>query len=198
MHLHRTISSRDIRKGLKSARLQKNVLHDCLSCLPPHSSLVFLLLTGSMLFLHQDMFVGGSDSVSTAIEWAFAELAKNPNCMKKAQEEEVTVYVNSYAIHRDPKLWDNAEEFIPERFEGNNNNNQQVDYYKVIDFQLIPFGLGRRGCPGASFGIASVEYLMANLLYWFDWKVPNHNSSNGDDDNVEMDMSEMSGMTATK
>ncbi|XP_015954539.1 cytochrome P450 71A1-like [Arachis duranensis] len=198
-----------------------------------------------------DMFVGGSDTVSTTLEWAFSELAKNPKCMKKAQEEvrrivdgkskieenhlnqmnymkcvlketlrlhppvpllvpretstsvklngynipnKTTVYVNSYAIHRDPKLWENAEEFIPERFEGN-NDDQQVDY-KVIDFQLIPFGIGRRGCPGVSFGIASAEYLMANLLYWFDWKVPNNNS-NGDDD-FEMDMSELSGMTVTK
>ncbi|RYR67582.1 hypothetical protein Ahy_A03g013980 [Arachis hypogaea] len=186
-----------------------------------------------------DMFVGGSDTVSTTLEWAFSELAKNPKCMKKAQEEDwgcpihltkkkkkketlrlhppvpllvpretstsvklngynipnkTTVYVNSYAIHRDPKLWENAEEFIPERFEGN-NDDQQVDY-KVIDFQLIPFGIGRRGCPGVSFGIASAEYLMANLLYWFDWKVPNNNS-NGDDD-FEMDMSELSGMTVTK
>ncbi|MED6185604.1 hypothetical protein PIB30_058742 [Stylosanthes scabra] len=217
--------------------------------------LEFELTGDTMKGILMDMFVGGSDSVSTAIEWAFAELAKNPNSMKKAQEEvrrivdgkfkieenhlnqmnymkcviketlrlhppvplllriktstnvvkindynipkEITVYVNSYAIHRDPKLWDNAEEFIPERFEGD-NNNQQFDYKKVINFKLIPFGFGRRGCPGASFGIASVEYLMANLLYWFDWKVPNNNNSNGDDDDVEMDMSEMSGMTVTK
>ncbi|MED6206376.1 hypothetical protein PIB30_026081 [Stylosanthes scabra] len=216
--------------------------------------LEFQLTGDTMKGILMDMFVGGSDSVSTAIEWAFAELAKNPKYMKKAQEEvrrivdgkfkieenhlnqmnymkcviketlrlhppvpllmriktstnmkingynipnKTTMYVNSYAIHRDPKLWDNAEEFIPERFE-DNNNNQQVDY-KAIDFQLIPFGFGRRGCPGISFGIASVEYLMANLLYWFDWKVPNNNSNgNDDDDDVEMDMSEMSGMTVTK
>ncbi|MED6206377.1 hypothetical protein PIB30_026082 [Stylosanthes scabra] len=213
--------------------------------------LEFQLTGDSMKAILMDMFVGGSDSVSTALEWTFAELVKKPKCMKKAQEEvrrivdgnsmieenhlnqmnymkcviketlrlhppaplltrrktstnvkingynipnEITVYVNSYAIHRDPKLWDNAEEFIPERFEG----EQQVDYNKVIDFQLIPFGIGRRGCPGASFGIAIVEYLMANLLYWFDWKVPNNISNGNDDDDVEMDMSEMSGMTVTK
>ncbi|XP_072088024.1 phenylacetaldehyde oxime monooxygenase CYP71AN24 [Arachis hypogaea] len=101
--------------------------------------------------------------------------------------KKVTVYINLYAIHRDPKLWDNAEEFIPERFEG----AQQVDY-KVKDFQLIPFGFGRRRCPGISFGVASVEYMMANLLCWFDWKVPNNNNS------AMIDMSEMSGLNVTK
>ncbi|XLT48831.1 phenylacetaldehyde oxime monooxygenase CYP71AN24-like [Arachis hypogaea] len=192
-----------------------------------------------------DLLVAGGDTVSSIIEWAFAELANNPKVMKKVQEEvrrivggksmieendinqmkymkcvikealrlhppgpllipretvnsveikgyhipkKVTVYINLYAIHRDPKLWDNAEEFIPERFEG----NQQVDY-KVKDFQLIPFGIGRRGCPGISFGVASVEYMMANLLYWFDWKVPNNNN-NG----ALIDMSEMSGLNVTK
>ncbi|MED6206375.1 hypothetical protein PIB30_026080 [Stylosanthes scabra] len=108
--------------------------------------------------------------------------------------ENVTVYINEYAIHRDPKLWENAEEFIPERFEGN-NNNQQIDY-KVIDFKYIPFGIGRRGCPGVSFGITSLEYLMANLLYWFDWKVPNNN--NNDSGALMIDMNERSGLTISK
>ncbi|KAL4326590.1 hypothetical protein AHAS_Ahas13G0015300 [Arachis hypogaea] len=85
--------------------------------------------------------------------------------------KKVAIYINSYAIHRDPKLWDNAEEFIPERFEG----TQQVDY-KGIGFQLIPFGIGRRACPGVSFAVASLEYVMANLLYLFDWKFTRRNN----------------------
>ncbi|XVF57798.1 hypothetical protein PTKIN_Ptkin07bG0011800 [Pterospermum kingtungense] len=76
------------------------------------------------------------------------------------------VFINVWAIQRDPNWWENPEEFIPERFE-----NSSVDF-KGQDFQLIPFGLGRRSCPGMPFGVASMEYLIANLLFWFDWKLP--------------------------
>ncbi|XVF49766.1 hypothetical protein PTKIN_Ptkin04bG0040700 [Pterospermum kingtungense] len=54
----------------------------------------------------------------------------------------------------------------PERFE-----NNSVDY-KGQDFHFIPFGIGRRGCPGMQFGVSAIEYLVANLLYWFDWMLP--------------------------
>ncbi|KAK7291592.1 hypothetical protein RIF29_06859 [Crotalaria pallida] len=76
------------------------------------------------------------------------------------------VYINAFAIHRDPELWESPEEFIPERFE-----NNDVDF-KGNHFQFLPFGFGRRGCPGILFGVTSVEYVLANLLYWFDWKLP--------------------------
>ncbi|XP_072081849.1 phenylacetaldehyde oxime monooxygenase CYP71AN24-like isoform X2 [Arachis hypogaea] len=94
-----------------------------------------------------------------------------------------TVYLNVWAIHRDPELWKDPEEFIPERFESN-----QIDF-KGQDFQYIPFGSGRRGCPGMSFGLASTEYILANLLYWFDWKLPI---------NEDIDMTEMSGIIVSK
>ena len=75
------------------------------------------------------------------------------------------VFINAWAIQRDPELWDDSEEFIPERFE-----TSQVDL-NGQDFQLIPFGIGRRGCPAMSFGLASTEYVLANLLYWFNWNM---------------------------
>ncbi|XVF43377.1 hypothetical protein PTKIN_Ptkin02bG0035500 [Pterospermum kingtungense] len=187
-----------------------------------------------------DMFVGGTETTSTTIEWAMAELLKNPDIMKKVQEEvrnvvgkkpkvdvkdtnqmeylkcviketlrlhpvapllvprkttasvklggydipsNITVIINAWAIQRDPKWWEKPEEFIPERFE-----NNPVDF-KGQDFHFIPFGCGRRICPGIQFGVASIEYLMANLLYWFDWKLPAGEN---------LDMSENHGLTVSK
>nr|POE52794.1 cytochrome p450 71b29 [Quercus suber] len=67
------------------------------------------------------------------------------------------VLINVFTIQRDPKIWDRPEEFVPDRFQDN-----QVDF-KGLDFELIPFGGGRRGCPGMSFGVAIAEYVIANL-----------------------------------
>ncbi|KAL5578546.1 hypothetical protein UlMin_020245 [Ulmus minor] len=98
------------------------------------------------------------------------------------------VIVNAWAIQRDPKLWDKAEEFIPERFE-----NNPVDF-KGQDFQFIPFGSGRRGCPGITFGLANTEFIIANLLYWFDWKL----SGDGGLVPEEVDMSEGCGLAVSR
>ncbi|GAV74960.1 p450 domain-containing protein [Cephalotus follicularis] len=76
------------------------------------------------------------------------------------------VYVNAWAIGRDPEAWDNTEEFNPDRFIGNS-----IDL-KGNDFELIPFGAGRRICPALPMGILNVELALANLLYKFDWKMP--------------------------
>lgn len=76
------------------------------------------------------------------------------------------VHVNCWAIGRDPELWENSDEFIPERF-----LNSDIDF-KGQDFELIPFGAGRKGCPGTTLGVAIVELALSNLLYAFDWKLP--------------------------
>ncbi|XP_057949452.1 tryptamine 5-hydroxylase-like [Malania oleifera] len=76
------------------------------------------------------------------------------------------VLINAYAIGRDPESWDNPLLFNPERFSENN-----IDV-KGQDFRFLPFGGGRRGCPGSSFGLATVEIALARLLYHFDWALP--------------------------
>ncbi|CAI0409785.1 unnamed protein product [Linum tenue] len=77
------------------------------------------------------------------------------------------VIINAWAIGRDPDYWTEPETFNPERF-----LNSSVSY-KGLDFQLIPFGAGRRICPGMHYGVAIVKLVIANLLYHFDWELPN-------------------------
>ncbi|KAK7390174.1 hypothetical protein VNO78_25473 [Psophocarpus tetragonolobus] len=76
------------------------------------------------------------------------------------------VYVNVWAIQRDPEIWKNPEEFYPERF-----LDSSIDFHGQ-DFELIPFGAGRRFCPGVPMAIVTLELVLANLLHSFDWELP--------------------------
>ena len=80
------------------------------------------------------------------------------------------VVINAWAIGRDPSSWEYAEEFIPERFT-DEGSSMHVNF-KGNDFQFLPFGAGRRMCPGMNLGIANVELMLANLVCHFDWQLP--------------------------
>ncbi|MBA0815350.1 hypothetical protein Gohar_000130 [Gossypium harknessii] len=168
----------------------------------------------------QDMITAGMDTTAISVEWAMAELIRNPRVQKKAQEEldrvigfervmsetdfsnlpylqsvakealrlhpptplmlphrananvkiggydipkGSNVHVNVWAVARDPVVWKDPEEFRPERF-----LEEDVDM-KGHDFRLLPFGAGRRVCPGAQLGINLVTSMLGHLLHHFCW-----------------------------
>ncbi|PIM99256.1 Cytochrome P450 CYP2 subfamily [Handroanthus impetiginosus] len=187
-----------------------------------------------------DMFVAGTDTTSSVLEWTMAELIKNPKALKVLQDEvrevarekeEITeddvdkmhylkavikeslrlhsplptlvprqstqdtkvlgydiaagtqVIVNAWAIGRDPLLWENPNEFHPERFLDTN-----IDF-RGFNFELIPFGAGRRGCPGIAFAMAINELVLAKLVHKFNFGLPNGEREE------DLDMSEANGIT---
>jgi cytochrome P450 len=89
--------------------------------------------------------------------------------------------VNIFAIHRDPNVWENPDAFKPSRF----LERPEVNPLSGHDFfQLIPFGVGRRMCPGSNLASALVSLMVANLLHSFDWSLPDGESP------ATMDMNE--------
>ncbi|KAJ9139585.1 hypothetical protein P3X46_030309 [Hevea brasiliensis] len=76
------------------------------------------------------------------------------------------VLVNAWAIGRDPNSWNDSENFDPERF-----LDSSIDF-KGNNFEFIPFGAGKRICPGIVMAVAIIEPLLAQLLYHFDWELP--------------------------
>lgn len=93
------------------------------------------------------------------------------------------IIINAWAIGRNPKYWGETESFKPERF-----LNSSIDF-RGTDFEFIPFGAGRRICPGITFAIPNIELPLAQLLYHFDWKLPNKMNIE------ELDMKESNGIT---
>lgn len=174
-----------------------------------------------------DVLFGGTDTISTTLEWAMTELLRHPRVLEKLQNEvreiveditndditemhylkaviketlryhpplpllsprvaskDVTIkgydisagtvtMINAWSIGRDTATWDDAEKFWPERF-----LNSSIDF-KGLDFELIPFGAGRRGCPGITYAVVAMEFLLANIVQKFNWKLGN--GSQGED-----------------
>ncbi|KAL0388198.1 UNVERIFIED_CONTAM: cytochrome [Sesamum radiatum] len=189
-----------------------------------------------------DMFSAGTETSSTTIDWAMAELMRNPGVMAKVQAEvrqafkgktrveesdvqalkylklviketfrlhppipllpracrdecnvngysiplKSKVMINIWAMGRDPEYWHQPETFQPGRFE-----NSSTDFLGN-SFEYIPFGAGRRICPGMNFGLANVELPLAQLLYHFDWKMPTGMSAD------DIDMTEAEGIAVSR
>ena len=92
------------------------------------------------------------------------------------------VLINVFTIQRDPKIWDRPEEFVPDRFQDN-----RVDF-KGLDFELI-----WRWEKDVPRNVIIAEYVIANLLCWFDWKLPSANAQGKD-----LDMTEVNALTVLK
>ncbi|XP_042500532.1 geraniol 8-hydroxylase-like [Macadamia integrifolia] len=170
-----------------------------------------------------DMFMAGSDTTSSTIEWGMAEILKEQEVHKKIlveleqvvgnnrfiEEDDIPkltyfqaavkeifrlhpavpllvprrsneacevygynvpkhaiVFVNVWGIARDPKVWPEPLGFKPERFLGS-----EMDV-KGQDFEILPFGTGRRLCVGLPLGLRMVQYSLASLLHAFEWEFP--------------------------
>ncbi|KAJ6847125.1 cytochrome P450 CYP82D47-like [Iris pallida] len=77
------------------------------------------------------------------------------------------VIVNIWKLHRDPRVWPDPLEFRPERFMSGSNVDVRGQH-----FELIPFGSGRRACPGISFSLQVIQLTLARLVQGFELKVP--------------------------
>ncbi|KAE8683956.1 Flavonoid 3',5'-hydroxylase [Hibiscus syriacus] len=173
-----------------------------------------------------NMFTAGTDTSSSTVEWAMAELIRHPKIMARARQEldsvvgrgrlvsdlhlssltyfqaiiketfrlhpstplslprmasdsceingyhipkGATLLVNVWAIARDPNEWNDPLEFRPERFlSGGEKPNADV---RGNDFEVIPFGAGRRICAGMSLGLRMVQLMTATLVHAFDWEL---------------------------
>ncbi|KAI3773599.1 hypothetical protein L1987_48129 [Smallanthus sonchifolius] len=92
------------------------------------------------------------------------------------------VIINAWAIGRDPALWEESNQFRPERFLNNSF------HYHGLHFEWLPFGVGRRSCTGLNFSVPVMELALANIVYKFDMVLLNGTT------NEDLDMSDENGI----
>ena len=93
------------------------------------------------------------------------------------------ILINVWAMGRNSSVWQNPNVFMPERF-----LVQDIDF-KGRNFELIPFGAGRRICPGLPLANRMLHLMLASLLHYFAWKFPDEMRPE------DMDMGETFGIT---
>ncbi|KAK3211907.1 hypothetical protein Dsin_016613 [Dipteronia sinensis] len=96
------------------------------------------------------------------------------------------IFINTWAIGRDQNTWNDPEKFFPERFMESN-----IDL-RGHDFELIPFGSGRRSCPGMQLGLIMVRLVLAQLMHCFNWELPDSMVA------TELDMTEQFGVVMSR
>ena len=101
--------------------------------------------------------------------------------------KQARVMINAFAIGRDPNSWSDPDSFKPGRF-----LNEGVPDFKGGNFEFIPFGSGRRSCPGMQLGIYALEMCVANLLHCFTWGLPDGMKPS------ELSMDDIFGLTAPR
>lgn len=97
------------------------------------------------------------------------------------------VMINAWAIGRDESAWEDADSFNPSRF-----LKDGVPDYKGSNFEFIPFGSGRRSCPGMQLGLYALEVAVVHLLHCFTWELPDGMKPH------ELDMNDVFGLTAPR
>nr|CAD1826107.1 unnamed protein product [Ananas comosus var. bracteatus] len=146
----------------------------------------------------QDLIAGGTESSAVTVEWAISELLKQPEIFAKATEELDRVigrdrWVEEKEVHKLPyveaivketmRLHPVAPMLVPRL----SREDSQINGYDIPraraflgspidvkghDFELLPFGSGRRMCPGYSLGLKVIQVSLANLLHGFAWRLP--------------------------
>ncbi|KAI7736625.1 hypothetical protein M8C21_025710 [Ambrosia artemisiifolia] len=97
------------------------------------------------------------------------------------------VMINFYAINRDKGAWKDPNVFDPSRFLQKGSPD-----FKGSNYEFLPFGSGRRSCPGMQLGLYTMEMAVAHLLHCFTWELPDEMKPS------EIDMSDVFGLTAPK
>ncbi|EOX90921.1 hypothetical protein QUC31_002851 [Theobroma cacao] len=97
------------------------------------------------------------------------------------------VMINAWAIGRDKNSWEDPDTFKPSRF-----LKEGVPDFKGSNFEFIPFGSGRRSCPGMQLGLYALDLAVAHMLHCFTWELPDGMKPS------ELDMSDVFGLTAPR
>nr|GMC64160.1 cytochrome P450 CYP736A12-like [Ipomoea batatas] len=146
-----------------------------------------------------DMLAGSIDTSSSAIDWIMAELLRNPQVLKKVQQELGKSFrlhplgplliprearedstVDGFHIPKKARIivnvWSIGRDpnvwVDPEKFILERFEGCNIDY-RGSNFEFIPFSSGRRSCPGLQLGITVVRLVVAQLVHCFDWELPN-------------------------